>query len=438
MNKQTKQFFLERVRDELELNLLPFWLRHSVDRERGGFIGELSDSLQVARDAGRGLVLNARLLWTFSAIAGYNQSRPCLELADRAWRQLRDGFWDSRFGGAYWALDSFGKPAVTLKKTYGQSFVIYGLAEYYRLVRQAEALRLAIDLFRLIEAHACDVRAGGYFEVFTEDWRYAKSQRLSEEDPEAPKSMNTHLHLVEAYTHLYSVWSDPLLKARLRELVRLFLDRIIDPVSGHFQLFFDAFWKSLTRQVSFGHDIEGSWLLCRAAEALGDPVLQEETIRAAVRIAEVVLSGGLNANGGLIYGTDDDGTFNPESHFWCQAEAVVGFLNGYQLSGRERFLEAAWRVWRFIEDYQADRQQGEWFWKLDAGYRPDRSMPKVSEWKCPYHNSRACLETMQRLKELMLEPIERKRAILVYDQPSRQRAGDPGPARQIPAVDSER
>lgn len=426
--------FLRRVRRELEFNILPFWLDHSVDHKNGGFIGELTHDFVVISDAYKGLVLNTRLLWFFSAMAGFTKNERCFELADYAYQTLRNEFWDDRHGGGFWRLDKHGNPADKLKKTYGQGFFIYSLVEYYLLRRDIEALNLAKELFHLIETYSLDTEYQGYFEVLEEDWRLAVTHQLSKEDMDAPKSMNTHLHLLEAYTHLYSVWKDPQLAERLRGLIDIFLHKILDSETGHFQLFFDSAWNSKNRHISFGHDIEGSWLLCRAAEVLGDAVLHKVVAQTAVSIAQSVYLKGLNSRSGLIYKSDGISELNLEAHFWCQAEAVVGFLNAFQLSRRPHFLESAWKTWQFIENCQVDKEYGGWFWKLDDQYRPDRSMPRISEWKCPYHNGRGCIEVVQRLKDLLREPVQRKRTILVYEQ-DRKIAGDPSTSSQISGFD---
>lgn len=434
MNKRFIKHFIGRVQDELEDNILPFWLEHIFDSKNGGFVGELSNDLAEVADAHKGLVLNTRLLWAFSAMGAFTKNERCFAAADYAYQLLRKEFWDEHYGGGFWTLDKDGAPAVRLKKTYGQGFFVYGLAEYYLRSGDISALNLAQTLFHLIETHAFDTEHSGYFEVLEEDWRLCRNQQLSEEDLNAPKSMNTHLHLMEAYTHLYSAWQDPLLAKRLRGLIDIFRHKILDAATGHFQLFFDAAWHSRNGHISFGHDIEGSWLLCRAADVLGDPVLQEETAKIAIQITEAVHREGLDSHYGLIYASDGNGALNPEAHFWCQAEAVVGFLNAFQLSKQPHFLESAWKTWQFIENYQVDKEYGEWFWRLDANHRPDRSMPKISEWKCPYHNGRACIETAQRLKALLHEPVQKKRKILVYGQ-ERKIAGDPSASKQISAID---
>ena len=430
MNDQMIKGFIRHVRDELETDILPFWLQHSVDSENGGFIGELSHDLAMSPDADKGLVLNARLLWTFSALADFTKDERCFKIADYAYQTLRNEFWDNQYGGGFWTLDKNGTPANKQKKTYGQSFFIYGLAEYYSLTKETKALKLAQALFHLLEAHTVDAEYQGYFEVFEDDWHLSQNQQLSGEDLDAPKSMNTHLHLLEAYSRLYSVWKDPLLAQKIRALVDIFQQKIIHPDTGHFQLFFDSTWNPMNGHISFGHDIEGSWLLCRAADVLGESQLQRDVDQRAVQIAQTVYLEGLNSHSGLIYESDGKGELNLETHFWCQAEAVVGFLNAFQLSRQEHFIDSAWKTWQFIEKYQVDKEHGEWFWKLDGQYRPDRSMPKISEWKCPYHNGRACIEVVQRLKELLHRPTRRK---IIYEQ-NRKTAGNPRASRKLSAV----
>lgn len=434
MKEQTMKYFLRCVRDELEGNLLPFWLEHSIDLKNGGFIAELSNNLTLAPEALKGLILNTRLLWAFSAMAGFTKNERCFEMADYAYQTLRNKFWDSRHGGGFWALDKNGTPANRLKKTYGQGFFIYSLAEYYLQTKDIDALNLAKELFHLLETHTFDTKHQGYFEVLGEDWQLYKEQQLTEEDLNAPKSMNTNLHLLEAYTLLYSVWKDPLLAKRLRGLIDVFRYKILDMDKGHFQLFFDLAWNSKTRHISFGHDIEGSWLLYRAAEVLGDTAFQEEVAQTSLQIAQAVYLNGLNSQYGLIYGSDGNSKLNLETHFWCQAEAVVGFLNAFQLSGQQHFLESAWKTWQFIENYQVDKEHGEWFWKLDEKFQPDHSIPKVSEWKSLYHNGRACIEVIQRLNDLLHKPIQGKRTILVYEQ-ERKIAGNQKASGRISAVD---
>lgn len=404
MNEATIKQFLRQVEKELSGNILPFWLTHLRDGKNGGFVGWMSNDLVVDEKAPKGLILHTRLLWTFSSLARFLGDSRCETMAHDAFEVLRRDFWDERYGGAYWQVGAEG-PLQMQKKTYGQAFLIYSLAEYYRLTQRPEPLAMAMEVFERLEEYALDEEGGGYWEVMEQDWTLAAKQQLSDGDMTAPKSMNAHLHLLEAFAELYSVRPDRRIGIRLEELIEIFRQKIFDLHSHHFGLFFERNWERLTRRVSFGHDIEGSWLLCRAAEVLGAEKWGPRVVPISLDMAEAVLREGLDADGSLLFERDEQGQVNAEKHFWCQAEAVVGFLNAFQLSTRQEFFEAAWSVWRFIEDYQIDRTYGEWFWKLDAGRKPDLSMPKVSEWKCPYHNSRACMEAIRRLKMIQDEHI---------------------------------
>jgi len=328
-------------------------------------------------------------------------------MAYDAYQIVRGDFWDGRYGGAYWQVGAEG-PIDVQKKTYGQAFLIYGLAEYYRLSRNAEPLAMAQEVFERLERHAHDEQNGGYLEVMERDWRLSPHQQLSAEDLVAPKSMNTHLHLLEAYTELYLVWPDAQVLRRLEELLEIFLKFILEPRTHHFRLFFERDWKSLTGRVSFGHDIEGSWLLHRAQQAADkeDEEWAGRVVPASVQIAKSVLEEGLDEDGGLLYERLEDVRIRAEKHFWCQAEAVVGFLNAYKVSGDDSFLRASQRTWDFIETRIADREHGEWFWGRDARGRVLERQPKVGLWKCPYHNGRACLELVARVEKLLGEPVK--------------------------------
>jgi mannobiose 2-epimerase len=392
-----------RFRAELQDNILPFWIGHAVDREHGGFYGVIHSDLTVDKQAPRAAVINARILWTFSVAARVLGNPKYREMADRAWDYIIHKFWDKQHGGVYWMLDYKGNPISDRKQVYAQAFTIYAMAEYFRATGRTESLDRAKQLFRLIEKHSRDPVFKGYLEACSRDWGALQDMRLSEKDLNSPKSMNTHLHVMEAYTALLRVWRDPELAAHQNDLLEVTMDRIVDGASGHFRLFFDKQWNSLSGHVSFGHDIEGSWLLFEAADLLGDPVLLACARKAAVRMAEAVYDEGLDQDGSIFYERNSRGEFvDPNKHWWAQAEAVVGFHNAWQLSGEQRFLHAAERAWEYIEARIIDKEHGEWLAKL----RPDGTPWKEAEdadaclagpWKCPYHNSRMCFEMMERL-----------------------------------------
>jgi mannobiose 2-epimerase len=391
-----------RCRQELTGNILPFWMRHTVDRENGGFYGAIDCDLQVDRQAPRAAVINARILWTFSAAARVLGETAYRETADWAYRYIVDKFWDKEYGGVYWMLDYQGNPISDRKQIYAQAFAAYGMAEYFRATGHAESLEWAKQLYRLIEEKSGEPEYGGYLEARARDWSALEDLRLSDKDLNSPKSMNTHLHVLEAYTNLLRVWDDPGLRASLKRLLEVTMDRIVDNSTGHFKMFFENDWTSLTDHVSFGHDIEGSWLIQEAAEVLGDDDLLERARDLAVRMAQAVYDEGLDKDGSLFYEASHGKLVDPNKHWWAQAEAVVGFYNAYQVSGQEHFRTAAYRAWEYIEDKVVDKVHGEWHAKLKPDGTPwkaedDPDACLVGAWKCPYHNARVCLEMWGRL-----------------------------------------
>jgi mannobiose 2-epimerase len=394
----------ERIREELVGNVLPFWMRYAVDRQNGGFYGTIDENLNVEKEAERSAVVNTRILWTFSA-ASRLIGREYRETADWAYDYITNKFLDQENGGLFWMVDYRGNPVSTRKQIYAQAFGIYAFVEYHRATGNAASLNHARRLFRLIEEHSYDPVFKGYLEARGRDWQPLEDMRLSGKDLNSPKSMNTHLHVMEAYTDLLLVWRDPALEAKQAELLELTMDRIIDASTGHFKLFFDERWNSLSDHVSYGHDIEGSWLLVEAAEVLGDTGLIERARKLAITMAEAVYEQGLDRDGSLFYEADAHGALiDPKKHWWAQAEAVVGFYNAFQISGEERFAAAARRTWDYIEVKVVDKVHGEWHAKLTPEGVPltakeDADATLVGPWKCPYHNARVCYEMIKRLEE---------------------------------------
>ena len=396
---------LEKLSTEVSEHLfghyLPFWCGPALDRENGGWMAWLSNDLKPDRSQPKGLIVNSRILWAFSAVHRVRPEPVYFEMAERAFDFVMNRFWDGEHGGAFWRLDDSGKVTDDSKKIYGQAFYIYALTEFHQAFGNQAALERAKELFELIERHAHDADFGGYLEVCNRDWSAAGAgARLSEKDMAEKKSMNNHLHVLEAYTNLYRVWPEPRVAERLRELIELFLTRILDPHTKHLHHFFGEQWNVRSDTYTFGHDIEASWLLCEAAEALGDAPLLTRVRAAALPMAEVVLKEGFSANGGLCYEGKSGHIIDPGRECWPQAEAMVGFLNAYHLGGDAKHLEAARGVWHFIGQNLVDRVHGEWFWRINPDGQPDKKLPKVSEWKGPYHATRACLETLRRLEQL--------------------------------------
>jgi mannobiose 2-epimerase len=396
---------LERLSAEmvcdLRENVLPFWTRRVLDDSPSGFVGFMDDRGVADPGAPRGGVLASRILWTMAA-AFRRFGEPALRsAAERAFARLVERFWDDAHGGTFWMLDASGRPLSDRKQTYALAFAVYALAEYRLATGSVEAEERALALFRVLEGHLADPEAGGYEEARARDWAPLEDVRLSEKDLNAPKSMNTHLHVMEAYANLRRVSEDAAVRDRLRALVALHVDRILDPDSGHLRLFFEADWRPASRAVSYGHDVEASWLLVEAAERAADEDLLGRARQASERLARATLAEGYDRErGGVFAERHDDGRLDDEKHWWMQAEAVVGFLGALELTGESTFLDAAVRTWEFVDRFLVDREHGEWRWRVRRDGAPIPGLPKVEPWKCPYHNSRAALEVEARVERL--------------------------------------
>ena len=342
-------------------------------------------------------ILNARILWTFSAAYRLLRKPEYLETATRAKRYLIDKFYDQEFEGIYWELDYTGQPVQTKKQIYALGFAIYGLSEYNRATGDKEALDYAIRLFKAIEQYSFDPEKNGYMEAFTKDWKLIEDMRLSDKDENEKKTMNTHLHILEPYTNLYRVWKDEHLKKQLRNLILIFTDKILDHRTYHLNLFFNEDWESKYRIISYGHDIEASWLLHEAAIELGDNEILQK-VEPLVQKVAIAAEDGLLANGSLIYEYHpNEKKADTDLHWWVQAENVVGHFNLYQHFGDEPALGTAYTCWKFIQRYLIDKEQGEWHWSVSLDHEINREDDKAGFWKCPYHNGRMCMEIIERL-----------------------------------------
>jgi mannobiose 2-epimerase len=393
------EIFAAEVSQHLFGHYLPFWCGPALDRKNGGWMGWLSNDLKPNRSQPKGLIVNARILWAFSAVHRVRPEPIYFEMASRAFEFVMNRFWDAQHGGAFWRLDDAGKVIDDSKKTYGQAFYIYALTEFHQAFGSPVALARAKELFELIERHAHDGKFGGYIEVCNRDWSPAGNEaRLSEKDLAEKKSMNNHLHVLEAYTNLHRVWREPRVAERLRELIEIFLTRILDARTKHLHHFFNEQWELRSDTYTFGHDIEASWLLGEAAEELGDKKILDRVRVVALQLAEAVFNEGFGADGGLCYEGKAGNIIDAGRECWPQAEALVGFLNACEISGDKTFFAAAEQTWKFIAENLVDRVHGEWFWRINPDGQVDQKLPKVSEWKGPYHATRACLETLKRLR----------------------------------------
>ncbi len=385
------------MQDVLMGNILPFWLEKTIDRENGGFYGRIDGHGVLHKEAEKGAILNARILWTFSAAYRVLRKPEYLEAATRAKDYVIAHFYDKEFGGTYWSLDYLGQPKDTKKQFYAIGFMIYGLSEYARATGDKEALDYAIRLFDTIESHSFDRENNGYIEACTREWGEIADMRLSDFDANYPKSQNTHLHIIEPYTNLFRVWKDERLERALRNLINIFTDHILNPETHHLDLFFENDWtRGAGHLESYGHDIECSWLMHEAALVLGDKDVLAK-VEPVVQVVAKASEKGLNADGSMIHEANlDTGHVDDDLHWWVQAETVVGFFNIYQYFGDETALDKSERCWQYIKDNLIDRENGEWYWSRHADGTLNTDDDKAGFWKCPYHNGRMCLEIIER------------------------------------------
>ena len=394
---------IDRIETDLCGNILPFWIERVVDRTRGTLLGALSNDLVPDPSAERGALLTSRILWTYAAAYREYHDPAYLAMADLAYSDLMNRYHDERHGGFLWSIAADGTVRRDRKQVYGQAFAIYALSEYHAATGQHAPLERAIAVYRLLEAHARERGHGGYLEAFQRDWSPIADLRLSAIDQNDPKSQNTLLHVMEAYTRLLRVWPDAGLRQALAELVEIMLTRVVNPTTGHLGLFFANDWTLRSDKISYGHDIEAAWLLTEAAGVLGDTALTVRIQALAVKIAGVTLAEGTDADGGLYNLGGPAGLVDATKEWWPQAEAVVGFLNAHQLSRDPRFLEAALHPWNFIETRLIDRKNGEWFRGVTRDGQVIEAFEKVSFWKCPYHNGRMGLEAGRRLRAILAD-----------------------------------
>ncbi|MEO7216422.1 AGE family epimerase/isomerase [Mucilaginibacter sp.] len=382
--------------EELE-NILNYWVDNTIDEADRGFFGKIDNDNEVIPGSPKGSVLNARILWSFSAAYNQTQNALYLGVATIAYLYIIDHFIDDEHGGVYWTVDHQGKPLDTKKQVYASAFTIYALSEYYKATSDEAVLAEAKKLYYLLVDKSYDAEHTGYLEAFTREWAPLTDLRLSAKDANEKKSMNTHLHVLEAYTTLYTIWPNKGLKQQIETLLHNFIDHIIDSKTHHLVLFFDEEWSAKSDTVSYGHDIEATWLLLEAAEAIHHEKLIAKIKAICISVSEATLEG-LDKDGGLWYEYEPSSDhLIKEKHWWPQAEAMVGFYNTYQLTGDEKWLKLSINSWEFVKQHILDKKNGEWFWGIYADSSVMTTEDKAGLWKCPYHNSRACLEVMRRI-----------------------------------------
>lgn len=387
--------FVQEIEEHLKTRLIPFW-ESLKDQKYGGYYGWLGYDLKLDKEYEKGCILNSRILWFFSSAYELLKEKNLKEDADHAYEFLKNYCIDREYGGVFWSVTYDGKPKDTTKHTYNQAFAIYALSSYYNATGCKDAFDIARGLQLIIEEKMTDEY--GYLEAFTRDFRPESNEKLSENGVLAEKTMNTLLHVFEAYTEFYRVTKDPFTGERLRFMMDLFADKVYNRELKRQEVFFDRTWNSLIDLYSYGHDIETSWLMDRGLEVLADPAYTEKLAPITAEIAEAIYEKAY-VNHSLM-NEAEKGVDDTTRVWWIQAETVVGFINAWQKKpGEKKFLQAAEDVWECIRKYLVDPREGsEWFWCVEADGTPIHK-PIVEPWKCPYHNGRMCMEVIRRMSD---------------------------------------
>ena len=412
MDKREKMLDLKaRMEKNLKEGILPFWINYTVDGEKGGFYGRVLDDHTPDKNASKAIVLNTRILWAFSMAYEVFGDEIYAKLAHRAFEYIRDHFWDKEFGGAYWMLNSDGIVTDVVKRTYGQAFIVYSMAEYYNAFKNEEALEMAMKTFRLMQERAA-FENGGYLDSVSRDWEYDPGLMVWGYNPGgAPKLLNSHLHMFEATMTLYDATRDEYVKGVLKRFLEFLIDVCVEKDSHHLKAGMDREGRRADHEINYGHDAECCYLMTWSARLIGDEALIKRVDATVLDIMDHVLDEAIDpVNGGMFYEINTDtGVQNKSKSWWAQSEAITSFFNCYQISGDEKYLDAAIGIWNYTEENVVD-PTGEWYsngknkimdypWRIKEAARAGANKEKANRSKCPYHNSRACFEIMKRVDE---------------------------------------
>ena len=398
------KIFKEEVLAEHE-NILKFWEKYTVDEENGGFIGQIDSDMKKQTEADKGVILNARITWAFSAAYRFNKNSNYLELATRAYNYLIDKFYDHDNDGVYFMIDYKGNPTVVRNQVIAVAFVTYAFSEYYIATEKKEALDYALKLFNSLELYALDKELNGYFDAFSNEWEKLEDMRMYPGDKNATKTMNANFHIMVAYANIYRAYKDDKVKKALKNLIEVLLDKIVDAQRGSCNLFFDSNWNIVPSDDNYGLDIEASWLIWDAAQVLNDQKLIEQIRPIVLKMVEHSLKYGYDMDGGMMNeGNDKDGVLNTYKSWWVQAESVIAFFNAYQMTNENKYLANALLTWDFIKKYVIDYEYGEWYGTVGKDdHKPNLEESKIGPWKCPYHNSRMGLQIAERIDSIINE-----------------------------------
>ncbi|WP_295218598.1 AGE family epimerase/isomerase [Ruminococcus sp.] len=384
-------------KEHLEKNLIPFWNKLK-DEENGGFYGYVgSDGKPDARSV-KGVILNSRILWFYSTAYQLLKKPELLEMADHAYKFLTDFCFDSQYGGVYWSVNYDGTVCDDTKHTYNQSFAIYALSAYYQASRKKDALNMTYVLYRVIEEKCRD--ENGYLEAFRRDFTPSSNEKLSENGVLAERTMNTLLHVLEAYSELYKADTFYAVGDSIRWILKLFQKKVYNPEKKICEVFFDSDYHSLIDLESYGHDIETAWLIDHGCSVLDDAAYKKEMLPITNGLAEAAYRNAFDKTQHGLNNEREGNKIDSRKIWWVQAESVVGFYNAYQKQPQKKeYLQAAEEIWEFIRSSVVDPDSGEWIECVPADNKPDPKQALVHPWKCPYHNGRMCMEMIQRLSQ---------------------------------------
>ncbi len=385
----------EGFQEHLEKNLIPFW-NHMEDNKNGGFYGYADSDGNPNESSVKGCILNSRILWFYAAAYQLLKKPELLAKAEHAYQFLSEHFYDSRYGGVFWSVHADGTPEDTTKHTYNQAFAVYALSEYYQASGKKDALNLAYSLYRTIEGKCRD--AEGYFEAFSCDFSPVSNEKLSENGVLAERTMNTLLHVLEAYTELYRADKFYAVGDSIRDILRIFKFKVYDADKEICRVFFDKEYHSLIALESYGHDIEASWLIDRACQVLDDKAYYAEMLPVIEQLADGAYKNGIDAKNHAMNNECENGTVNAKKVWWVQAESVTGFYNAYQNQpDKIEYLQISENVWDYIQKYIIDPKTGEWIEDIMPDNTVKSGQALAHPWKCPYHNGRMCIEIIRRL-----------------------------------------
>lgn len=388
---------LKGLKDNLKIelnNILTYWESNTIDIENGGFIGHIDYPNKKQPKRNKGIILNSRILWAFSAASNYYKDNRYKDICERSFTYLKKYFKDEVFGGVFWEVDYLGFPVNKRKQSYAQAFTLYALSEYYIFSKNEEAKSWATTIFNLLENKAFDIKNNGYTEAFNENWTNISDMRLSEKDENVAKTMNTHLHILEAYTTFYKINPTKKVKAALLNLLRIFRDKFLTE-EYHFHLFFDENWNLKSSVYSYGHDVETAWLLIEAAKVINEKYVLKEIEEIGLKVINKFMTVAIDKEGGVMNEINTETNhIDTDRHWWQQAEAIVGLYYAYQITKEDKYINEVFKIWNFIDKYIIDHAHGEWFWLVNEKGKHNPEDEKVGMWKCPYHNSRACIQVL--------------------------------------------